>query len=431
MSSRRRWPPDIDLGCRSHRPSSSSWSNSSCPRAGRPPRTCRRASRGRSPRRRPARCRRWSRSATRSRCSGGPARPRGPRRSRPPSRCPRSAAAGSSASAASWSCRRRSGRGSRRPRPRPRRGRRRRRRGPPSSSAPASSRRSGPARGRGSPSFSVSSYACGCACAAPPPLRPPPPAQNSSSLTPPTGPDRYPRGERPGILATVAKRWPGWVYDEGDEPDPRFSFANERTFLAWVRTALGLLADRGGPAGAARRHRAHPAQVARRALHRPGSRAPVPWAGRGGPARSARCGGTSGCPARHDGRPGRRRRRRRAGPAVRHRRALSGSMTATPRDPGSPARAHRARLAAVRAGAGRGHDRRRPAHLQHGRPRRAARRRPRTGARGGDLRDGAPALPDPHRRLEANGLADGRPRRPAQPSGGRAQRAGDAGRLRS
>jgi putative membrane protein len=40
----------------------------------------------------------------------------------------------------------------------------------------------------------------------------------------------------------VAKRWPGWVYDEGDEPDPRFSFANERTFLAWVRTALALLA---------------------------------------------------------------------------------------------------------------------------------------------------------------------------------------------
>jgi putative membrane protein len=45
-----------------------------------------------------------------------------------------------------------------------------------------------------------------------------------------------------GILATVANRWPGWVYDEGEEPDARFSFANERTFLAWVRTALGLLA---------------------------------------------------------------------------------------------------------------------------------------------------------------------------------------------
>lgn len=28
----------------------------------------------------------------------------------------------------------------------------------------------------------------------------------------------------------------------GSEPDPRFSLANERTFLAWIRTALGLLA---------------------------------------------------------------------------------------------------------------------------------------------------------------------------------------------
>ncbi|GMU79011.1 MAG: hypothetical protein AMXMBFR46_18040 [Acidimicrobiia bacterium] len=25
------------------------------------------------------------------------------------------------------------------------------------------------------------------------------------------------------------------------EPDPRFSYANERTFLAWIRTALGLV----------------------------------------------------------------------------------------------------------------------------------------------------------------------------------------------
>lgn len=29
--------------------------------------------------------------------------------------------------------------------------------------------------------------------------------------------------------------------DEGEEPDPRFSFANERTFLAWNRTALALI----------------------------------------------------------------------------------------------------------------------------------------------------------------------------------------------
>jgi inner membrane protein YidH len=27
----------------------------------------------------------------------------------------------------------------------------------------------------------------------------------------------------------------------GEEPDARFSYANERTFLAWIRTALGLM----------------------------------------------------------------------------------------------------------------------------------------------------------------------------------------------
>lgn len=30
--------------------------------------------------------------------------------------------------------------------------------------------------------------------------------------------------------------------EEGHEPDYRFSLANERTFLAWLRTALALLA---------------------------------------------------------------------------------------------------------------------------------------------------------------------------------------------
>ena len=30
--------------------------------------------------------------------------------------------------------------------------------------------------------------------------------------------------------------------DVGTDPDYRFSLANERTFLAWIRTALGLLA---------------------------------------------------------------------------------------------------------------------------------------------------------------------------------------------
>lgn len=36
-------------------------------------------------------------------------------------------------------------------------------------------------------------------------------------------------------------RWPRSVYGVGAEPDPRFSLANERTFLAWIRTGLGFL----------------------------------------------------------------------------------------------------------------------------------------------------------------------------------------------
>ena len=34
---------------------------------------------------------------------------------------------------------------------------------------------------------------------------------------------------------------PSWT-DEGEDPDYRFSLANERTFLAWARTVLALLA---------------------------------------------------------------------------------------------------------------------------------------------------------------------------------------------
>ncbi|MEO7350314.1 MAG: DUF202 domain-containing protein [Marmoricola sp.] len=37
-------------------------------------------------------------------------------------------------------------------------------------------------------------------------------------------------------------RSPRRVYSVGEEPDPRFSFANERTFLAWIRTCLALIA---------------------------------------------------------------------------------------------------------------------------------------------------------------------------------------------
>ena len=51
--------------------------------------------------------------------------------------------------------------------------------------------------------------------------------------------------------------WPAWVYAHGSTPDHRFSLANERTFLAWVRTSVALMAggvaldavDLDGPRG--------------------------------------------------------------------------------------------------------------------------------------------------------------------------------------
>jgi putative membrane protein len=41
---------------------------------------------------------------------------------------------------------------------------------------------------------------------------------------------------------THSHRWPARIYQHGQEPDVRFSLANERTFLAWTRTSLALLA---------------------------------------------------------------------------------------------------------------------------------------------------------------------------------------------
>ena len=37
------------------------------------------------------------------------------------------------------------------------------------------------------------------------------------------------------------RRHPQWQ-DEGEDPDYRFTLANERTYLAWIRTAMSLLA---------------------------------------------------------------------------------------------------------------------------------------------------------------------------------------------
>ncbi|MGX5717935.1 YidH family protein [Arthrobacter sp. MAHUQ-56] len=52
---------------------------------------------------------------------------------------------------------------------------------------------------------------------------------NSEQPTPATAPPS--RGKIAQLLL------PG-----GEEPDPRFTLANERTFLAWIRTSLALLA---------------------------------------------------------------------------------------------------------------------------------------------------------------------------------------------
>jgi putative membrane protein len=45
-----------------------------------------------------------------------------------------------------------------------------------------------------------------------------------------------------GDTSNGEKRFPGSVFGVGSEPDPRFTLANERTFLAWIRTGLALTA---------------------------------------------------------------------------------------------------------------------------------------------------------------------------------------------
>ena len=43
-------------------------------------------------------------------------------------------------------------------------------------------------------------------------------------------------------LMDTTRRFPRSLYSQGAEPDPRFTLANERTFLAWIRTSLALMA---------------------------------------------------------------------------------------------------------------------------------------------------------------------------------------------
>ncbi|WP_253691209.1 YidH family protein [Cellulosimicrobium protaetiae] len=48
--------------------------------------------------------------------------------------------------------------------------------------------------------------------------------------------------DEPAAAERADTRRPRSVYGVGTEPDARFSLANERTALAWVRTGLGLVA---------------------------------------------------------------------------------------------------------------------------------------------------------------------------------------------
>lgn len=43
-------------------------------------------------------------------------------------------------------------------------------------------------------------------------------------------------------MSDTPRRFPHSVFGRGNEPDVRFTLANERTFLAWTRTALALIA---------------------------------------------------------------------------------------------------------------------------------------------------------------------------------------------
>lgn len=45
----------------------------------------------------------------------------------------------------------------------------------------------------------------------------------------------------PRLMASIGQR-ERRLEEIGSEPDPRFTWANERTFLAWNRTALALIA---------------------------------------------------------------------------------------------------------------------------------------------------------------------------------------------
>lgn len=54
------------------------------------------------------------------------------------------------------------------------------------------------------------------------------------------------------VRLEVRRRRPASLYAQGSEPDARFSMANERTALAWVRTSLAVVAGGVGLTSLAR-----------------------------------------------------------------------------------------------------------------------------------------------------------------------------------
>lgn len=75
-----------------------------------------------------------------------------------------------------------------------------------------------------------------------------PPRCNKSQISRGSSAGLSDAGESPGDVdshAPTTEHTPGWrprALRDGNDPDPRFTLANERTFLAWIRTSLGLIA---------------------------------------------------------------------------------------------------------------------------------------------------------------------------------------------
>jgi putative membrane protein len=69
----------------------------------------------------------------------------------------------------------------------------------------------------------------------------PAPAANRRTGVGAVGEDAGSVGEDPGA-GRSRRSISAWALGGGTDPDPRFTLANERTFLAWIRTSLAMVA---------------------------------------------------------------------------------------------------------------------------------------------------------------------------------------------